>query len=392
MSLNDAGKCIPATVHFPMRLALVPGIGPKSYRMLLQRFGSAERVFRASYRELLAIPGIGNTLARRIQDAAHRASEQRVLELCQSHNIKWVFLGDPHYPRLLSELQDAPVLLFYRGQFQVQHHRAVAIVGTRYPTAYGLRQADRLARQLVEAGYTIVSGLARGIDGAAHRAALAAGGNTIAVLGGGLLELYPAEHRMLADQIAAHGVLLSELPPDHPPRSGNFPQRNRIISGLSLGVVVIEAGIHSGALITAHHAADQGREVFAVPGSVENPTARGCHQLIREGAKLVESVHDILEELDALICLVESTAVLNQSNVGTDPPNSPAMDPAVTLTPSEQRLWCAIDPNGSLLDELIATSGLTPRETLIALVQLELKHLVRRVGGAMIVRSHGTRR
>ncbi|GIW95599.1 MAG: DNA polymerase III [Pirellulaceae bacterium] len=375
-------------VHPGMRLALVPGIGPKSHRLLMERFGCAERVFRASYEELLAIPGVGPTLAQRIVQAAQQPIEQPVLAVCQAHGLRWVFRDEPDYPPLLAQLDDAPALLFYRGQLRPEHRRAVAMVGTRYPTGYGLRQADRLARQLVQAGFTIISGLARGIDAAAHRAALAAGGSTWAVLGGGLLQMYPAEHRRLADQIASSGAVLSELPPEHPPRSGNFPQRNRIISGLSLGVVVVEAGIRSGALITAQHALEQGREVFAVPGSIENPVSRGCHQLIRDGAKLVESAQDIIDELASLLQLVEppdsSSSFAAAGGAATDRGALPA---SVQLSPAEQRLWHAIDPTGSLVDDAIQRSGLSAHEALVALAQLEVKQLVRRIGGARVTRA-----
>jgi DNA processing protein len=374
-----------------MRLVLVSGVGPKSHRLLIERFGCAERVFRASYEELLTVPGVGAALAQRIVQAAQQPIEQPVLAQCQSHGLSWVFRDDAAYPPLLAQLEDAPALLFYRGQLRPEHRRAVAIVGTRYPTGYGLRQADRLARQLVQAGFTIVSGLARGIDAAAHRAALAAGGATWAVLGGGLLQMYPAEHRRLADQIASSGAVLTELPPEHPPRSGNFPQRNRIISGLSLGVVVVEAGVRSGALITAQHALEQGREVFAVPGSIENPVSRGCHQLIRDGAKLVESAQDIVDELTSLLPLVESRGLPSGSNEGTGCQGEPAtLPPAVQLSEAEQRLWQAIEPNGSLVDDAIQRSGLSAHEALVALAQLEVKKLVRRVGGAKVVRDGRT--
>lgn len=380
-------------VNLEVRLALVPGVGPKTRRALRERFGSAAAIFTAGWAELRAVEGVGDVLAQRILSAARAEHERSVLATCHQHGIQWMLDDQPQYPRLLREISSPPSLLFYRGEFRPEDQRAVAIVGTRHASAYGLRQADRLARQLVQAGFTIVSGLARGIDAAAHRAALAAGGRTLAVLGGGLLEVYPREHRQLAEEIGRQGAVLSELPPHQPPQSGNFPQRNRIISGLALGVVVVEAGERSGALITARHASDQGREVFAVPGSVESPTSRGCHRLIRDGAKLVESSHDILEELGSLLELLADqpgpSAPLPMAAQKTPSPSNAIPQ---GLSEAERRCWLAICPEGSLIDDVIAASGLAPQEALVALTQLELKRHIRRLGGGAVARALSERR
>jgi DNA processing protein len=383
-----AGDMPETPEHLELRLALIPGVGPKTWRALCERFGSAARVFAASRHELQTVPGVGDILARRIQEAARAAPEKAVLQTCRQYGLSWMLVEDACYPRLLAEIAQPPVVLFYRGQFQTQDDRAIAIVGTRHASAYGMRQADRLARQLVEAGFTIISGLARGIDAAAHRAALAAGGRTIAVLGGGLPEVYPREHQELAEQITRQGVLLSEMAPERPPQSGNFPQRNRIISGLSLGVVVVEAGLRSGALITARHAMEQGREVFAVPGPIDSPTSRGCHQLLRDGAKLVESYQDILEEIASLLELVrEKSSPFCRTAAQTAQQPPAIMDPPpVALSETERRLWQAISCDGSLIDDAIAASGLPTPQALVALTQLELKRFVRRTSGASVIR------
>ena len=282
------------------RLVLVPGVGPRTRRLLLDRFGSAAAVLSAAPSQLREVPGIGPKLTCAIVQA-QQADVRSILQDCREHQIEIIADSEAAYPQLLREIYDPPGVLFVRGSLSPQDAIAVAIVGTRHASHYGLRQAERLARGLAAAGITVVSGLARGIDAAAHRGALAAGGRTIAVLASGLLNVYPPEHGELAEDIRGQGALVSESPPHSPPKSGAFPQRNRLIAGMSLGIVVVEAAQRSGALISAEHAMEQGREVFAVPGRVDNCTSRGCHRLIREGAKLVERVDDILDELGPLV-------------------------------------------------------------------------------------------
>jgi DNA processing protein len=252
---------------------------------------------------------------------------------------------------------------------------AIAIVGTRHASPYGLRQAERLAGSLARAGLTITSGLARGVDAAAHRGALAAGGRTVAVLGSGVLNIYPPEHKRLAGEVAEAGAVISESPPMFEPLAGSFPQRNRIISGLSLGVIVVEAGERSGALITARHAMEQGRDVFAVPGSVENRSARGCHRLIRDGAKLVESADDVLEELGPL---VEATPREDGTEI-----HHPA---ELQLNEIEQQVLAAIDGEPTSIDHIVAGSGLPVPRVLSTLSVLEMRHLIRRLSGTMVSR------
>jgi len=266
-------------------------------------------------------------------------------------------------------------VLFLHGELLPRDNVAVAIVGSRHATQYGLAQAERLAGSLARAGVTVVSGLARGIDGAAHRGALAAGGRTVAVLGSGVLNIYPPEHKTLAEEVRAAGAVLSESPPRAAPIAGVFPQRNRIISGMSCGVIVVEAGEHSGALITARHAMEQGRDVFAVPGRVDNRMARGPHRLIRDGAKLVETAEDVLEELGPLPAAAAGPAgeVLHR----------PA---ELLLNEPEKLVLAAVTSDGLLIDQVIASCGLPAPQVLATLSVLEMRHLVRRLGGSRVMR------
>jgi len=358
-----------------LRLALVPGVGPRTRRKLLECFGTPSAVLQATKHQLHSVPGIGAVLSDRILEAAKANDVDEVLEVCSKHAIRILLDDDTHYPTLLRDIADPPGVLFAAGDLSESDQRSVAIVGTRHATPYGLRQSQRLATELVQAGFTVVSGLARGIDAAAHRGALEAGGRTIAVLGGGLLRLYPPEHAELAYDIQQHGAVLSEAHPLQPPSSGNFPQRNRVITGLSLGVVVIEAGERSGALISAHHALEQGREVFAVPGSVECPVARGCHQLLREGAKLVENVDDIVEELTMLNERVrESRGELFASA------------PPAALNDREWAVWQNLSDTPTAIDDLIIATQLPTARVLATLSALEMRRIIRRVSGAFVER------
>ena len=284
----------------------MPGIGPRLYKALVDHFGSASAVLAAPMSELRMVPGIGAKLSQAVSRARDEIDVAEEIEFCRQQGIALVGLGDEGYPRMLAEIPDPPTILYVHGELKPQDSLAIAIVGSRHATQYGLAQAERLAASLARAGLVIVSGLARGIDAAAHRGALAAGGRTIAVLGSGVAQIYPPEHKSLADEVAAQGAVVSEAPPRSQPLSGSFPQRNRIISGMSLGVIVVEASTHSGALITARHAMEQNREVFAVPGRVDNRMAHGCHRLLRDGAKLVESADDVLEELGPLVAATPS--------------------------------------------------------------------------------------
>lgn len=358
-----------------LRLALLNGIGPRLRQSLLERFGTAERVFEAPFGELRQVPGIGSKLAAAIRQATRDDRPQQVMRECRQHGLTVLLEEDDAYPALLQEIHDPPGVLFVRGTLLPTDGLAVAIVGTRRASPYGRRQAERLARGLAVAGVTIVSGLARGIDAAAHRGAIAAGGRTIAVLAGGLLNVYPPEHEDLARQVADHGVVLSETVPSSPPRSSSFPQRNRLISGLSLAVVVVEAGSRSGALITAEHAMEQGRDVFAVPGRVDSPQARGCHRLIRDGAGLVECPQDILEQLGPL-----STAI------ATEQGSTIRSGAELQLNDQERHVLDAIGPQPTPVDDVVVASGLSVHRVLATLSALEMRRLIRRAEGSCVVR------
>jgi DNA processing protein len=358
-----------------MRLAMISGVGPRLRKALLERFGAAGAVLAAAPADLRRVPGIGAELARRIAAAKDAIDVQAELDLCAAHGITVLFDDGPGYPRMLREIFDPPGLLFVRGEILPPDALAVAIVGARHATHYGLAQAERLAGSLARAGLTVVSGLARGIDAAAHRGALAAGGRTLAVLGSGLLNLYPPEHVELADEVARHGAILSEASPDSPPIGGAFPQRNRIISGLSLGVLVVEASINSGALITARHAMEQGREVFAVPGRIDSRASHGCHRLIRDGAKLVETADDILEELGPLVAPTQ--------NAAGEAVHHPA---ELLLNEVEQQVLAAIGCEPTTIDAVVAGCGLPTGQVLATISVLEMRRLVRRLGGNLITR------
>ncbi len=358
-----------------LRLALVDGIGPLLYQRLIERFGSAQQVFAAPSGDLRSVPGIGTKLSRVIQRGATEIDVAAEIELCRRHGIAIIAHGDDAYPRLLREIHDPPAILFVRGQFAPSDSLAIGIVGARHATHYGLAQAERLAGSLSRAGLTIVSGLARGIDAAAHRGALTAGGRTIAVLGSGLLNLYPPEHEELAAEVAGQGALMTEVPPRAAPTSGAFPQRNRLISGLCLGVVVVEATTTSGALITSRHASEQGREVFAVPGRVDSRLSHGCHRLLRDGAKLVESADDVLDELGPL---VERTSAVDGQTV-----HHPA---ELQLNEIERQVLAEIHDDATPIDAVVARTELPTPQVLATLSALEIRRLVRRVSGSMVRR------
>jgi DNA processing protein len=358
-------------------LTMVPGVGPLTCGALLERFQTATRVLDAAPSDLREVPGVGPKVAEKIQRARLELDAQAELELCGRAGVELLARGDSRYPPPLLEIPDPPALLYARGTYEPRDQLAIALVGSRRCTSYGLRIAERLASSLARTGFTIVSGLARGIDAAAHQGALKAGGRTIAVLANGLDQVYPPENAELAVEIAHHGVVFSELPMRQGPLAGLFPQRNRIISGLCLGVVVVEAAPRSGSLSTAHHAKEQNREVFAVPGPVDSLASRGCHRLIRDGARLVETVDDILEELGPLV-----------REVHTAPDEAPVRHPLeLSLDDQERSLLGQLDNHPVGVDELITRTRLTASQVMATLSVLELKRLVRRLPGHQFVRA-----
>lgn len=359
-----------------LQLALIPGVGPRTRQLLLESFGSARAVLNASASTLCQVPGVGTKLSDKIASGSGNVDVEAELTRCRENNVTILPDSDDCYPRMLHEICDPPGILFVRGELVAADALAIAIVGSRHATPYGTRQAELLAGGLARAGLTVVSGLARGIDAAAHRGALDAGGRTIAVLGSGLLQIYPPENTLLADEVAGSGALLSEQPTLVQPRSGVFPQRNRLISGLSLGVIVVEAAERSGALITCRHAAEQGREVFAVPGRVDSRMSHGCHRLLRDGAKLVESVDDVLEELGPL---VEATP--------RDGGQVIRHAAELQLNEREQAVLAAIAAEPTSIDDVIAASGLPAARVLATISVLEMRRLIKRISGNYVVRS-----
>ncbi|MEM8864831.1 MAG: DNA-processing protein DprA [Planctomycetota bacterium] len=357
-----------------VRLSMISGVGPRTRANLLASFHTPEAVLNAGGDELSRVDGVGPKLASKIL-AAGQLDAEGELALAEERGISVLLSDEPAYPRLLREIHDPPAVLYAKGALLAKDQMAVAIVGSRHATRYGLQQAERLATGLARAGVTVVSGLARGIDAAAHRGAIAGGGRTLAVLAGGLLRIYPPEHKTLAEDVAANGCLLSEAPPGMPPMSGAFPQRNRVISGLSLGVVVVEAADRSGALITTCHASEQGREAFAVPGPVDSRLSRGCHNLLKDGAKLVADVDDILEELGPLVEAVPSEDGGQLRSVQE-----------LNLNELEQRVLQAIEATPTEVDAVVAKSGAAVHRVLATLSVLEMRRLIRRVSGTLVAR------
>lgn len=341
----------------------VRGIGPARLRMLLDVFGDVERAWHAPA-EMLAGAGLDRrSLENLLEARAHLDldREMRRIAAVGAHVITW---EDEEYPKLLAEIPDPPPVLYVRGELKPEDAWAVAVVGTRRASAYGREVTRRLVSALAQAGITIVSGLARGIDAVAHQTALEAGGRTIAVLGCGIDLVYPPEHRDLARRIAAQGALVTEYPPGTQPEPGNFPPRNRIISGLSLGVLVTEAGRDSGALITTDYAAEQGRDVFAVPGSILAAGCAGTNRLIQDGAKPVLEPNDILRELN--LTMIPQQAEARQ---------------VLPTTETEALILAHLGDEPIHVDELIRAVGLPVAQVTSTLALMELKGMVRQVGG-----------
>lgn len=359
-----------------LQLALVPGIGPRTLQVLLQRFGEPAACLAARIDELRQVPGVGAKLAHAVAHADLHLDADRLIQDCRSRAIDILTPHAAGYPRPLLNLPDAPPVLFARGGWQPRDALAVSVVGTRHPTPYGLRQTARIVAALSRRGLTIVSGLARGIDAAAHRAAIEAGGRTIAVLGSGVIDVYPPEHVGLAEEIVACGALLSECPPWSKPKRGMFPQRNRLISALGVAAVVIEAGARSGALITARHAGEQGRDVMALPGPVTSRMSEGCHALIRDGAILIESADQVI---DALGPLAES--------VPTGAAESEVRHPMeLQLNEQERLVLNQIHCEPTSIDSICTGSGLAIHRTLSTLSVLERRGLIRQISGQKVVR------
>ena len=352
------------------RLLETPGLGRESARRLLAAFGSARQVLQASAAARQQV--VGATLAQAFDTESEELPDRlRAAQdwLSGGESRRALCIGDDDYPAVLLQTPDPPLLLYVQGQVEFLHRRSLAIVGSRNASPQGVDNARAFAAHLSRQGWTIVSGLAFGIDGAAHEGGLDGPGSTVAVVGTGLDRVYPARHRALAHRIASAGVLISEFAPGTPPLPPNFPMRNRIIAGLARGTLVVEAALQSGSLITARQAAEYGREVFAVPGSIHSPLSRGCHALIRQGAKLVESADDILEELQG--------------------PTVAADAPSPTAAGRRDPVLEALGHDPATLDALCARTGWSAQELSARLLELELEDRVARLpGGLYQRRSH----
>ena len=350
-------------IFYWLALHLTPGVGSILIKRLLDRFKTPEAVFRAPLKELLRNEGLGERVAGEIQKGPSEKVVKRELSRLEKTGGKFVTLKDDDYPKRLKDIYDPPALLYLRGELRRKDELAVAVVGSRKTSAYGREVTERIGRDLARHGVTVVSGMARGIDSVAHQGALQGGGRTIAVLGCGVDMIYPSENRNLFHQIIEQGAVLSEFPMGSPPEAGHFPRRNRIISGLSIGVVIVQASAESGSLITAGYALEQGREIFAVPGNIGAEGSRGTNRLIKEGAKLVESSEDILEEV-----LPQWRREGEMAQKGEDP--------VLTLTEAEKCLYGLLEETPLHIDALIRESQLDPGNVSSLLLNLELKGLI----------------
>ena len=387
-----------------LALNLLPRIGPVRVRRLVKALGSPERILSASEADLRRVEGIGADLASHLRDWENQIDLAEEWRRIESHEIHLLTVDNDDYPEYLREIHDAPFLLYVKGNLTTRDRQCIGVVGSRRATHYGQQAARKLSYQLAHAGITVVSGLARGIDTAAHEAALAAGGRTLAVLGAGIGHLYPPENAALADRIVGSGALLSEYPVLYVPDAQSFAMRNRIISGLSQGVLVVEAPIRSGALITANQALEQGRTVYAVPGPIDRPTSAGCNRLIQQGAKLTMDAGDILEDLEMLFP-VASLARPRATEVAADDEldfssqeddggavvsetkrPSAAVMAAGMLSGDEQSLLAELSSSGVQIEELTARTGLAASTVSTTLLMLEMKRLVKQLPGKCFVR------
>jgi DNA processing protein len=350
-------------------LNMLPRVGPVRVRKLLEVFGSPQGILQARPAELRNVQGVGTEVAESIASWETNSSLKEELDRIRAFGATIITQADPSYPALLREIHDPPMVLYVWGELRDSH--VIGIVGTRKPSHYAAECTKKLAYQLAYAGLTVASGLARGIDTAAHQAALAAKGRTIAVLGSGLGALYPPENRELAERISGSGAVITEFPMTTLADRQTFPMRNRIISGLSAGLLVVEAGAASGALISATQAADQGRSIYAVPGRIDHPGAIGSNRLIQQGAKLVTSAQDILDDFGLLF---------------RETPNLARPVAELDLTPIERRVHESIGDEETPIDTIIAKCGLPTREVSSTLLALEMRKLVKQLPGSRFVK------
>jgi len=366
-------------------LNMIPQLSSIRIKRLIDYFGNAQDILKASESELQRIEGVGRTIARNIVTKRANIDIDKELDLINKHNVGVITFNESNYPENLKTIYDPPVILYIKGELKQKDNLSVAIVGSRRASIYGLSMAEGMASELAGFGITVISGMARGIDSAAHKGALKAEGRTIAVLGSGLDCIYPPENKKLFEQIVEFGALVSEYPMQTKPFAGNIPRRNRIISGLSQGVVVVEASRNSGALITADFALEQSREVFAIPGKADSLTSFGTNRLIKQGAKLVDSVEDIIEELQLEI-QTQIKKSKNKKSIRAEESKDAAI--RLGLTNEEDKIYNNIDIQPRYIDDIIRDSGLSTDKVLGGLMQMELKHLIKQLPGKFFIKNN----
>jgi DNA processing protein len=359
-------------------LNLVEGVGPVRVRQLLEFFGDAPSILKASQQQLRAVRGIGEETAAAIAEWEKSVDLAGELKRISDFGCRVITQDDAEYPALLREIYDPPVVLYVKGSLTERDKNSVAIVGSRQTTHYGIETARKLGYQLAYTGVTVVSGGARGIDTAAHQGALSGKGRTIAVLGTAINVVFPPENAELFERIAANGAVISQFPFNRNGDRQSFAIRNRIVAGMTLGAVVVEANLTSGALITANFATEYGRQVFAVPGRIDSPRSKGCHDLIKKGAKLCEGIEDILSEFEYLFPSSNRPPSAGETGVL----------PALELSESEQRVYAVLGKEELSIDDVIRQCGLPASATSVALFSLEMKKLVRQLPGKMFLRNN----
>ncbi len=363
----------PEEIRILLNLTQVKGVGGASIRALIERFKSPKEICRANIKALTTVPRVTSEIAQAVKNAQTMTFGDQQLATAEKLKVKILAYWTPAYPDLLRRIPDPPVVLFVNGDLEKLNGFNIAIVGTRSPTVYGKRVTEKLAKDLVAEGALIISGLARGVDAAAHIQTLKSGGRTVAILGTGLDILYPPENSAIAEKIVRSGALISEFPFGTKPDATNFPRRNRIISGMSLGVIVVEARERSGALITAHLALEQNREVFSIPGSIFSAQSAGTHALLKEGAKCVTHIGDILEELPKQGELFARQELTENT--------------MLSMSPQEKEIFRKLSREPLHIDALSRSSGKTPSELLSILLQLEFSGAVKQLPGKMFVRD-----
>lgn len=358
-------------------LNMIDHVGPVRVRQLQEHFGDAVSILKASKQQLLRVRGVGEDTADSIASWEKSVDLANELKRCEEFGCHIITQEDAEYPELLRQIYDPPIVLYVKGTLDNKDRNGVAMVGSRQTTHYGIEVARKLAYQLAYIGVTVVSGGARGIDTAAHQGALSGKGRTICVLGTGINIVFPPENAELFERIAASGAVVSQYPFNRKADKQSFAIRNRIVAGMTLGTVVVEANLTSGALITANFATEYGRQVFAVPGRIDSPRSKGCHDLIKKGAKLCEGAEDILSEFEYLFPASNKPPSVSETGVL----------PALELSENEQKVYDVLDGEPAPIDDVIRKSGLPSSAVSVALLSLEMKRIVRQIPGKLFLRN-----